>query len=478
MSSETVIRVNRLGKAYEMYQNPQDRLKQFLWRGWKSFYTEVHALRGVSFEVRKGEIFSIIGRNGSGKSTLLQVITGILQHTSGEVVVNGRVAALLELGAGLNLEFTGRENVHFNGALVGMSKEDIGQRFDDIVSFAELEAFIDQPVKTYSTGMMLRLAFAVATNIDADILIVDEALAVGDEAFQRKCFHRIEQFRSGGGTIVFVSHSADMVIELSDRTLLLDAGERLLLSPPKEAISRYHRLVFAPPDKVESIRDEIRSLDGTLIPPPDHVDQLHVRIGGQVSEDEVPAENGYDQHLMPKSTVKYVSLGATISDIHFENEAGERINLLEQGQLYYYVYDVEFSKPAFNARFGMLVKNVLGVQIGGLTSHLVGDGVEFIPEGRCMRVRFAIRNRLTAGTYFTNAGVLGIVDGGEQYLHRILDGAIFRVPPDENSLATALVDLSDRTRIWIDEIAHADDDQLTAEDGADVQIGRGLSPGS
>ena len=219
-----VIRVQDLSKCYQIYDRPQDRLKQNLWRGRKRFYREFWALKGVTFEVKKGEAVGIIGRNGSGKSTLLQLIAGTLTPTSGSVDVKGRVAALLELGSGFNPEFTGRENVYMNGAILGLSHEEIDLRFDEIIVFADIGDFIDQPVKTYSSGMMVRLAFAVSVCVEPDILIVDEVLAVGDMAFQFKCMKRLEQLTQSGVTLLFVSHDIGAVKAFCQRAVYLDKG--------------------------------------------------------------------------------------------------------------------------------------------------------------------------------------------------------------------------------------------------------------
>ena len=219
MSSDIAIRVQNITKTYQIYDKPQDRLKQSLWRGRKQFYREFKALDDVSFEVKKGETVGIIGRNGSGKSTLLQIICGTLAPTSGTVEVNGRVAALLELGAGFNPEFTGKENVYMNASILGLSKEEIDAKYDDIVAFADIGDFIEQPVKTYSSGMYVRLAFAVIAHVDADILVIDEALAVGDVFFTQKCMRFIEQYQENGGAILFVSHDMATVTKLCQSVL-------------------------------------------------------------------------------------------------------------------------------------------------------------------------------------------------------------------------------------------------------------------
>ena len=237
MSSEEIaVRVANLSKLYEIYNRPQDRLKQSIyprlrrlaWQAPKNYYREFWALKDISFEVKKGETVGIIGRNGSGKSTLLQMICGTLTPTSGTVETTGRVAALLELGSGFNPEFTGRENVFMNGAVLGLDEEEISARFDDIAAFADIGQFIEQPVKTYSSGMYARLACAVAINVQPQILVVDETLSVGDEAFQRKCFARINEIRELGVAILFVSHSTAAIVELCDRAVLMEGGKRTL----------------------------------------------------------------------------------------------------------------------------------------------------------------------------------------------------------------------------------------------------------
>ncbi|MDJ0889646.1 MAG: ABC transporter ATP-binding protein [Gammaproteobacteria bacterium] len=224
MSSEPVIRAEGLGKCYHIYRRPQDRLKQALWGTGRRFYREFWALRDASFEVSRGEAIGVVGRNGSGKSTLLQLLTGTLTPTVGCARVAGRVAALLELGSGFSPEFTGRENVYMNGAILGIDRREMEERFDSIAAFADIGEFIDQPVKTYSSGMLVRLAFSVSVSVSPDILIVDEALAVGDGVFQFKCMERIRELVDGGTTLFFVSHDIGMVRSLCDRAIYLDAG--------------------------------------------------------------------------------------------------------------------------------------------------------------------------------------------------------------------------------------------------------------
>lgn len=239
MFSEPAIRATRIGKCYQLYARPQDRLKQFLWRSKRKYFREFWALRDVSFEVMPGEVVGIIGRNGSGKSTLLQLVCGTLNPSAGEVSVRGRVAALLELGAGFNPEFTGRENVFMSATIMGLSQAEIAARFEEIVEFSGIRDFIDQPVKTYSSGMYVRLAFSVAINVDPDILVIDEALSVGDGAFSRRSFERVMRLKEAGKTILFCSHSLYQVEVLCQRAIWIEGGIVRSDGNPAEVVSAY-----------------------------------------------------------------------------------------------------------------------------------------------------------------------------------------------------------------------------------------------
>ncbi len=238
MSSDRAIKVENLSKCYQIYGRPHDRLMQMLMRGHRQYYREFWALQNVSFEIKKGETVGIIGRNGSGKSTLLQMICGTLNPTSGKIHTNGRIAALLELGSGFNPEFTGRENVYMNASVLGLSKEQITARFDDILSFSDIGDFIEQPVKTYSSGMYVRLAFAVIAHVNADILVVDEALSVGDAFFTQKCMRFLRDFMTTG-TVLFVSHDTGSVINLCNRAIWLEKGQTLQEGTPREVCEHY-----------------------------------------------------------------------------------------------------------------------------------------------------------------------------------------------------------------------------------------------
>ena len=240
----TVIQCSDLGKCYRIYDDPKARLKQVLWRGRRQYYREFWALRNISFEVKRGESLGIIGRNGSGKSTLLQLICGTLTPTEGSLQTQGRIAALLELGSGFNPEFTGLENVYLNASMLGLSKEQTDAALEDIVAFADIGDFINQPVKTYSSGMAVRLAFAVIAHVNADILVVDEALAVGDAFFTQKCMRFINRFRESN-CLLFVSHDASAVTTLCERALMLKSGRNMILDSSKVVIDAYTKEIYS-----------------------------------------------------------------------------------------------------------------------------------------------------------------------------------------------------------------------------------------
>jgi len=454
MSSEFAIRVDGLAKSFPVYSKPYHRLMQMVTPGPKQrWFREFQALRDVSFSVARGETLGIVGRNGSGKSTLLQLICGTLTPSAGCVEVNGRIAALLELGAGFNPEFTGRENVFLNGAVLGLEPDEIRQRFDEIAAFAEIGEFMEQPVKSYSSGMYVRLAFAVAINVDPEILIIDEALSVGDEAFQRKCFARINKIKSNGATVLFVSHSAGAVTELCDRAVLLDHGELLVQGTPKFVVSRYHKMLYAPADRAESIREAIRGHQegdepdfvgtGTVV----DADALSDTDTDAVVECEDDNDAYFDEGLVPKSTLSYDAIGVSIEDARIETLSGRRVNVLKSGNRYVYAYDAHFHSAAAAVRFGMLIKTVTGLEIGGAQSATLEDALPVVEAGSVLNVRYEFRCMVAPGPYFMNAGVLGSVGEAEVYLNRQIDVAMFRVMPDPQRLATALVDFEVRPTI-------------------------------
>lgn len=457
MSSEIAIRVDHLGKCYQIYDKPHHRLLQMLVRNRRKYYRDFWALKDVSFEVKRGETVGIVGRNGSGKSTLLQLICSTLHPTCGNLVTDGRIAALLELGSGFNPEFTGRENAYMNAAILGLSKAETDSRYDAIAAFADIGDFIDQPVKTYSSGMVVRLAFAVAINVDPQILVVDEALSVGDERFQRKCFSRIEEIKNSGATVLFVSHSGTTVVELCDRAILLDRGELLTSGVPKIIIAKYQRLLYAPDDKREEIREEIKlghrmaQRGSSIIKGSDNLKDAAVRPNVQDPEEY------FDINLKPQSTTRYESRGAIVGTPQILNLAGEPVNCLKRGHVYRYTYDVRFTEAAQGVRFGLMIKTLTGIELGGgATAAGMQEAIPYIPVGATAKAEFRFQCNLNPGTYFLNAGLVGAINGEETYLHRVIDACMFRVIPEQGNTATGIVDFK-----CVPDITFMTDDKIS-----------------
>lgn len=448
MSSDVAISVRGLSKAFPIYNKPHHRLLQMVMPGPKErWYREFHALSDINVDIARGETVGIVGRNGSGKSTLLQLICGTLTPTVGDIRVNGRIAALLELGAGFNPEFTGRENVFLNATVLGLTHAEIVEKFDEIAAFADIGEFIDQPVKSYSSGMYVRLAFAVAINVNPEILVVDEALSVGDEGFQRKCFARIDAIRDSGATVLFVSHSASTVVDLCDRAILLDRGELLTSGTPRHVVTRYQKLLYAPLDKAAQIREEIRASDARR----DVLDLARGASSGVVAEkggvEVVPAKAEdeiqayWEEGMESSSTVAYENRGATIEAPHIQTLDGRMVNVLVPGGTYVYQYQVRVQKVLANVRCGMMIRSLTGVEIGGGATTSLQDAFPVVEAGTTLSVRFRFRCLLAPGVYFLNAGVLASLDEGEEYVDRRIDVAMFRVMPESNRLATGFVDL-------------------------------------
>lgn len=455
MSSDIAIKIENLSKCYHIYDQPRDRLKQMTVPRFQSafgiqakqYYREFWAVKDVTFKVKKGEAVGIIGKNGSGKSTLLQMICGTLSPTLGTVNTQGRIAALLELGSGFNPDFTGRENVYMNAAILGLSKKEIDSKFEAIVEFADIGGFIEQPVKTYSSGMLVRLAFSVLISVTPDILIIDEALSVGDELFQRKCFSRIEAIRASGATILFVSHSGAQIIELCDHTILLDAGEKIFAGSPKQTVGIYQKLLYAPSDKIDDIRSSI-------VPKTPGLSKLN-GLEGNSDDNEIKAlpcsgdlEETYDPNLKPSSTIEYASHGPLIDVPYILSQDGRKVNGLIRGKKYRYCYQVKFEQAASCVRFGMSIKSVTGFSLAGaLTAHDLKSAIGKVAKGDLVDVEFLFDCNLNPGVYFMNAGVFGLIDESEVVLHRLAEIIAFRVLPVHMDVETEMVSLSFVSRV-------------------------------
>lgn len=469
MTSEISVSLSNISKCFRRYHHPVDRLKELLLPS-KVRSQEFWALRNINLQILKGQTLGIVGRNGSGKSTLLQIIVGTLTPTTGQVFTNGKISALLELGSGFNPEFTGKQNIFFNGKILGLSQQEIEAKYSQIIEFADIGDFINQPVKTYSSGMFVRLAFAVAINVNPDILIVDEALSVGDEAFQRKCFSRIEAIQENGGTVLFVSHSAATVIEFCDSAILIDQGELLLSGSPKLVISKYQKLIYSPASSVQVCREEIRrlsredfdlsktnnsSVHTSLVTNYQVLQQSTEVFVSTQAEDKKAIENSVDDYpeevyiegMVPKSTTSYIPNGAKIDSVTIETLEGKIVNGLVGNKQYVYKYNVFFSEDAYNVRFGMLIKTITGAELGGAVSSHVEDAIEMILAGTTIQVKFKFFCLLQPGVYFLNAGVVGLVDGQEMFLDRCIDAAMFKVLSGSSPTSTGIVDFNIKPKV-------------------------------
>lgn len=474
-TSDFAIRVRDVSKHYVMFERPEDRFKQMvvprlerlIGRPPRRYFRDFAALSGVSFEVGRGETVGIIGRNGSGKSTLLQIICGTLQPTSGSVEVNGRIAALLELGAGFNPEFTGRENVFLNASILGVPRKEMEWRFDDIARFADIGPFIDQPVKTYSSGMYVRLAFATAINVDPDILVVDEALSVGDEAFQRKCFARIEDIKDNGGTILFVSHGAPTIVQLCTRAILIDSGEKIFEGRPKAVVGQYQRLVNASPAAASAIRAEIAQRNATSeigVSTPSPVatypglfeDQNDDRQSNEgvvrppVDQEmlQSPHTEFLDPGLRSESAVVLEERGARIHDFRILTLSGEEINVLQMGKRYRYEYSVDFSVNARNIGFGIWFRTVNGIGLGGAqTIFSRGLLTREVMKYERVKIFYEFSNIFLPGVYFISCGLFGSPADEQIVMHRLIDITAFRVAAEPDLLSTGIVDVSPQVSV-------------------------------
>jgi lipopolysaccharide transport system ATP-binding protein len=399
-ASDLAIAVQNIGKMYHIYDRPHDRLKQMLWRGARTYGRDFWALRHVSFAVSRGETFGVIGRNGSGKSTLLQIITGVLAPTEGEARVNGRVAALLELGSGFNPEFTGRENVFLNGAILGLEHAEIEARFDEIVAFADIGSFIDQPVKLYSSGMMVRLAFAVQSCIEPDILIVDEALAVGDIFFQQKCHRRIDALRERGSAILFVSHSMVDIRQYCQRALLLNNGEAVALGPSTDVVARYMLTQYS--STTSMAKPTTVDINASSLEPPTAIKSA-----------DQPA------YFWPESVESFYNITglsqisngwARCTAVAVCDVSGQPCRIFQQGQVLSLFYEFEVQHDIEVPIGGMNIENDKSVLVHGKNSlqYDYKIPIQSAPSGSRLRFRHDIVLNLAPGEYTFEIGLASL----------------------------------------------------------------------
>ena len=408
---------------YKLYDKPSDRLKEALGLTRKKLYKEHYALRDVNFDIQEGECVGIIGTNGSGKSTILKIITGVLTPTQGEVKVDGRISALLELGAGFNMEYSGLENVYLNGTMIGFSKEEIDARLDDILEFADIGDFIHQPVKTYSSGMFVRLAFAVAINIDPEILVVDEALSVGDVFFQAKCYHKFEEFKKQGKTILFVSHDLSSVSKYCDRVILLNKGVKLDEGSPKQMVDLYKQLLVG--------QDPVKQQEADK------------------EKKAVVQSEGTGNFQANPNMLEYGNRMAEI--IHFEvlDDRGMLSNTIEKGTEFKIRMKVHFNEDIQEPIMAYTFKNIKGTEITGTNTMFEKAQVARSGAGDECTVTFTQNMDLQGGEYLLSFGCTGYKDGDFTVFHRLYDACNITVVSSKNTVG--FYDMNSRIEIQCEE---------------------------
>lgn len=408
--SEVAIAVNHLNKIYRLYDKPMDRLKESLGLSRKKRYKEHYALRDVSFTVSRGETVGIIGTNGSGKSTILKIITGVLNPSGGEVQVNGRISALLELGAGFNMEYSGIENIYLNGTMIGFSREEIDRKMDDILKFADIGDFVYQPVKTYSSGMFVRLAFAVAINIEPEILIVDEALSVGDVFFQAKCYRKFEEFKKQGKTILFVSHDLGSISKYCDRVVLLNKGEKMAEGKPKEMVDLYKKVLVGLDDTEDLSKDE-NPLES-------------VSTDGKWNR---PFETN-------PNVLEYGNGRANIIDFIITDQKGIPANSIEKGTRFSIKMKVKFQETIQEPIFAYSIKNLQGTEITGTNTLFEKADISPKEKGQVCEITFTQEMNLQGGEYLLSLGCTGYVNGEFEVFHRLYDVCGITVISSKNTV--------------------------------------------
>ncbi len=402
------IEVADVTKIYKLYDNPMDRLYESL--GIKSNkHKEFYALKGVSFDIYKGETVGIIGINGSGKSTVLKIITGVLGASSGSVKVDGRISALLELGAGFNGEYTGIENIYLNGTMMGYTKEEIDKKIEDIIAFADIGDFVYQPVKSYSSGMFVRLAFAVAINIDPEILIVDEALSVGDIFFQTKCYKKFEEFKAQGKTILLVTHDLGSVITYCDRAIVLNKGEKISEGAPKEMVDLYKKILA---NGVSKLEDD----SNNEIHKPDQFDH---------KMDCLERNPGF---------LEYGNKKALIKDFYIMDEKGLITNCIEKGSKFIIGMIIEFYEDIMDPIFAFTIKNVKGVEITGTNTKMEKKLLKVGEAGKTYTCTFEQIMDLQGGDYLLSLGCTSFINEGLEIYHRLYDICRITVISDKNTV--------------------------------------------
>ena len=451
----TAIQVDHVTKVYKLFDKPIDRLKESLRPGHREYHKKFYALNEVSFEVEEGQFVGIIGTNGSGKSTMLKIITGVLTPTTGSLTVNGRISALLELGAGFNMEYTGIENIYMNGTMMGYSRREMEAKLPNILSFADIGDFVYQPVKTYSSGMFVRLAFALAIHVDPEILIVDEALAVGDVFFQAKCYQKINEIRESGTTVILVTHDMGTIIKYCDKVVVLNQGRFVAEGEPGKMVDLYKKILAGQFDE--------KDLEG-IGQKADFADQLLREVKGDGRREgrggtsegaaaDVKACESLQETDEPwisrlnvnKDQQTYGTGAARIVDLGIFDHKGELSNLLLKGRPFTIKMKVRFEETVRDPIFAFTIKDSKGTEITGTNSMIEGCETGLARAGDVMTAEFAQEMNLQGKDYLLSLGCTGFVNGEFVVYDRLYDIVNLTVIADKNTVG--YYDMNSQVRV-------------------------------
>lgn len=429
--SVNAIEVKDVTKVYRLYDKPIDRLKESLHPKHKSYHKDFYALNGLSFHVEKGQTVGIIGTNGSGKSTILKIITGVLTPTTGEVNVDGKISALLELGAGFNMDYTGIENIYMNGTMMGFTKKEMDEKLQDILDFADIGDFVYQPVKTYSSGMFVRLAFALAINVEPEILIVDEALSVGDVFFQAKCYRRMEEIRQNGTTILMVTHDMGSIIKYCDKVVLLNKGEFIAEGEPGRMVDLYKKILA---NQMDSLREELES---------DFSGGMEIEGGANGGKKNVlsskEAAMSHTGLMKEKITInsdrtEYGDGRAEIFDLGLFDARGNLTNLLIKGEMFTIKERIRFNAPLQNPIFTYTIRDKKGMDLSGTNTMYEGADVKPVGPGDVYDVSFTQKMTLQGGEYLLSMSCTGFEGEEHVVYHRLYNVANITVISNKNTV--------------------------------------------
>ena len=421
---ENAITVKDVTKIYKLYDKPIDRLKEALNPFHKEYHKKFYALNNLSFEVKKGETVGIIGTNGSGKSTILKIITGVLTPTTGEVEVNGVISALLELGAGFNMDYTGIENIYMNGTMMGFSKKEMDAKLQEILDFADIGDFVYQPVKTYSSGMFVRLAFALAINVEPEILIVDEALSVGDVFFQSKCYRRMEEIRQKGTTILMVTHDMGSIIKYCDKVVLLNKGNFVAEGAPGHMVDLYKKILAGQMEGLEAAKDVDSDFSGETAEK-EQKEKTYQLPHGKLMKDSLTINS---------NRTEYGDGRAEIYDLGLFDQRGNLTNLLLKGEEFTIKEKIRFAAPIQSPIFTYPIKDKKGTDLTGTNTMFEGTDIKPVKAGDEYEVSFTQKMTLQGGEYLLSMSCTGFEQGEHTVYHRLYDVANITVISNKNTV--------------------------------------------